>query len=384
MRGAPLVKFLETHVLLLSLIFVLMNEKNKKVFFTKQLLLWNEKHNTRQMPWKGEKDPYRIWLSEIILQQTRVEQGLEYYNRFIKTFPTITDLAKAPETKIFKLWEGLGYYTRCKNLIATAKFISADRKGKFPDKYEDILALKGVGPYTAAAIGSFAFNIPRAVVDGNVFRVLARYFGISTPIDSINGKKMFSLLAEELLDNKIPGIYNQAIMDFGAVICKPASPLCSKCLLKKHCCAFIENKVNLLPVKEKSIVKKTRWFYYLIAEYKGKQYVKMRGAKDIWENLYEFILIEEAGAAVADKLLLSKKVQRLLGQNKVEVIAVSGIYKQQLTHQTICGQFIYIKLSKPVNEPGLELVDKNQINHLPFPKFINQYLQDKTVSLNLV
>lgn len=335
------------------------------------------------MPWKGEKDPYKIWLSEIILQQTRVEQGLAYYNRFITTFPTVKDLARAPETKVFKLWEGLGYYTRCKNLIATAKYIYQELDGHFPNEYDDILALKGIGPYTAAAIGSFAFNIPKAVVDGNVFRVLSRYFGKEIPIDSTEGKKQFSLLAEELLYKKNPGIYNQAIMDFGAVICKPQLPLCVDCVLKKNCIAFAQKKVDTLPVKEKSIAKKTRWFYYLIAEYKGSQYVKLRGSKDIWENLYEFILLEETDAVATNKLLSSDKVKVLLGKEKPQVVSVSGIYKQQLTHQTICGQFINIKLTKPGKITGYELVTKEEIQHLPFPKFINQYLQDKTVSLNL-
>ena len=179
-----------------------MKKNADHLYFVRQLLKWNSDHNKRLMPWKGEKDPYKIWLSEIILQQTRVEQGLDYYNRFIVAFPNIHLLAKAPETTVFKLWEGLGYYTRCKNLIATAKYISNDLKGKFPDTYEEILALKGVGPYTAAAIGSFAFNLPRAVVDGNVFRVLSRYFGNAIPIDSNDGKKIFTSLANELLDKK--------------------------------------------------------------------------------------------------------------------------------------------------------------------------------------
>jgi A/G-specific adenine glycosylase len=193
--------------------------------FTKKLMKWNQSSNNRAMPWKGEKDPYKIWLSEIILQQTRVEQGLGYYERFVKKFPTIKHLAKAPEQEVFKLWEGLGYYTRCKNLIATATFISKEKKGKFPDDYESILSLKGVGPYTAAAIASFAYNLPHAVIDGNVFRVLSRYFGISTPVDTAAGKKMYALLAKELLDKDEPGLYNQAIMDFGAVVCKPLQPL---------------------------------------------------------------------------------------------------------------------------------------------------------------
>lgn len=335
------------------------------------------------MPWKGEKDPYKIWLSEIILQQTRVEQGMAYYNRFITTFPTVKHLARAKETQVFKLWEGLGYYTRCKNLIATARYIHEKLDGKFPTTYDDILALKGIGPYTAAAIGSFAFNIPKAVVDGNVFRVLSRYFGKEIPIDTTEGKKQFSLLAEALLDKKSAGIYNQAIMDFGAVICKPQLPLCADCVLKKNCIAFAQQKVDTLPVKEKTIAKKTRWFYYLIADYKGSRYVKVRGSKDIWENLYEFILLEEKEAVATNKLLSSDKVTALLGKGKLQVISISGVYKQQLTHQTICGQFIHIKLTKPGKISGYEMLTKEEIEYLPFPKFINQYLQDKTVSLNL-
>ena len=352
-------------------------------YFVKQFLKWDTLHNKRQMPWKGEKDPYKIWLSEIILQQTRVDQGLAYYNRFVKTFPTIHQLAKAPDTTIFKLWEGLGYYTRCKNLIATAKFISQELKGKFPDTYEEILALKGVGPYTAAAIGSFAFNLPRAVVDGNVFRVLSRYFGIAVPVDSTSGKKLFTTLANDLLDKKKPAIYNQSLMDFGALICKPQLPLCSDCLLKKRCAAFLNETVNQLPVKEKSIIKKTRWLYYLIAEYKGKIYVRKRDTKDIWENLYEFILIENSGALTIEKLIELKRVKEIIGNIAFEVVHISGIYKQQLTHQTIYGQFIKIKLSKKITPDGFELADKKGLERLPFPKFISNYLKDKSVSLNL-
>jgi A/G-specific adenine glycosylase len=197
--------------------------------FTEKLLDWNNNNNKRSMPWKGEKDPYKIWLSEIILQQTRVEQGLSYYQSFITNFPTVYDLAKAPDEKVFKLWEGLGYYSRCKNLIASAKFIVNDLNGKFPDTFETIVALKGVGPYTASAIASFAFNQPYAVVDGNVQRVLSRYFGISTPVDTSAGKKLYQHLAESLLDINVAGLYNQAIMDFGAIICKPQNPLCTQC-----------------------------------------------------------------------------------------------------------------------------------------------------------
>ena len=360
-----------------------MKRSVNNTFFTRQLLVWNREANKRAMPWKGEKDPYKIWLSEIILQQTRVDQGLEYYNRFVKTFPTVQQLARAPENKVFKLWEGLGYYTRCKNLIASAKYIAGELNGKFPDTYEDILALKGVGPYTAAAIGSFAFDLPKAVVDGNVFRVLARFFGIATAIDSAIGKKEFTLLAENLLDKKAPAIYNQALMDFGAIICKPQLPLCNVCALKKKCTAFLNNRVSELPVKEKSIVKKTRWFYYFLIEHKDKCYVRKRGSKDIWENLYEFPLAEQNMEVAVDDLLTSAFVKAMLPKEATGAVSVSGIYKQQLTHQTIYGRFIKLSVTKPLLAAGFEVVSKKQLERLPFPKFISNFLKDKTVSLNL-
>src|SRR6266404_2400551 len=222
------------------------------------------------MPWKGEKDPYKIWLSEIILQQTRVEQGLKYYEKFIEIFPDIHKLANAPDQKIYKLWEGLGYYTRCGNLIASARHISGNLKGRFPDQYEEIKKLKGIGPYTAAAIASFAFNESRAVVDGNVFRVLARIFGIDKPIDSSEGKKVFNQLANELLDKQKPGLYNQAIKDFGAVICKPV-PVCEQCPFNKYCKAFWNDRISSLPVKTKKTVIQKRWFYYIHSSLSAKK-----------------------------------------------------------------------------------------------------------------
>src|SRR5665213_2201671 len=243
-----------------------------KKFFTTTLLQWNVIKNKREMPWKGEKDPYKIWVSEIILQQTRVGQGTNYYNRFIRHFPTIKSLANAPEKKIFKLWEGLGYYNRCRNLIETAKFIDHNLEGKFPEKYEDILALKGIGNYTASAIASFAFDQPYAVLDGNVFRVLSRFFGIEIPINTTAGKKYYSELAQQLLDKKNPAKYNQALMDFGAVICKPSAPLCPQCPLQKKCTALLKNKVAELPVNTKTIKQKQRFFNYLIVKRKQHFY----------------------------------------------------------------------------------------------------------------
>ncbi len=228
-------------------------------------MLWHRNQNRRSMPWKGEPDPYRIWLSEIILQQTRVEQGTAYYEKFILGFPTIRELALAPEKEVFKYWEGLGYYSRCRNLIATAKKIIEEYNGRFPSSYSEILALPGVGPYTAAAIASFAFSLPFAVVDGNVERVLSRYFGISTPTQSAAGKKLYNAIASDLLDKDHPALYNQAIMDFGATVCKPRNPLCDQCVHSENCQAFQHRWVNKLPIK-KSVAppRKKRWYYIIL------------------------------------------------------------------------------------------------------------------------
>jgi len=348
-----------------------MNRQEK--FFIRQLLLWNDEANFREMPWKGEKDPYRIWLSEIILQQTRVEQGRAYYERFIENFPTVAYLAKAPETKVFKLWEGLGYYTRCKNLVAAAKQVHHQYKDRFPHHYEEILALPGIGPYTAAAIASFAFNLPHAVLDGNVFRVLSRFFGLDTSIDSTEGKKMFSTLAAHLLDKEQPGRYNQAIMDFGAVVCKPKSPLCSECYLRRNCIAFNSERIDILPVKEKKIRRRERWFNYIVAEYKGKCYVRKRGVKDIWENLYEFILIESPSALSQEELWRSDSFLSIFGKETPQPVSVSADFRQQLTHQTIHGRFYRVKLLKPVVKKDWEPVPPADIRHLPFPRMINMY-----------
>ncbi len=354
-----------------------------KADFTKKLMKWNLDFNVRAMPWKGEKDPYKIWLSEIILQQTRVGQGLGYYQRFLEAFPTVAELAAAPEKKVFKLWEGLGYYTRCKNLIATAAIISKEYKGKFPHDYESILSLKGIGPYTASAIASFAFNLPHAVTDGNVLRVLSRYFGISTPTDSSAGKKLYPSLAYELLDKQQAGLYNQAIMDFGAVICKPQQPLCSQCPQKKDCQALKYNIVKNLPVKEKQLKKKTRWLYYFIVHVKDAVLVRKRTGKDIWQNLYEFVLYENDEILAGGKTL-QPVIKKLLGEQAVEIKNISPVFRQQLTHQTIIGQFIELEiLSLPDLLKDYKPVKKSLLANYPFPKFINAYLQNESRPMQL-
>lgn len=349
---------------------------NAKEFFTKRLLRWDRTDNYRPMPWKGEKDPYKIWLSEIILQQTRVDQGREYYDRFVKTFPSVQQLAAAPETKIFKLWEGLGYYNRCKNMIATAKFIVKERKGKFPDTYEGLLALKGIGPYTAAAIASFAYQLPYAVIDGNVIRVLARYFGIDAVTDNSEGRKVFAGLAGELLDVKQPGIYNQAIMDFGAMCCKPKSPLCISCPLKINCTAYLKGKVELLPVKGRPPAKKKRWFYYLVVEHNGKVYVRKRAPMDIWENLYEFILAETTVPCPIEKLKLFTPFKKIIEKNNISITSISEPFVQQLTHQTIRGQFVRASSKTPLDIRGYDAVSGKRLKTLPFPRLIAAYLSE--------
>lgn len=346
--------------------------------FTSTLLRWHETQNDRQMPWKGEKDPYKIWLSEIILQQTRVEQGRAYYERFIAQYPTVKHLAAAKDESAFKLWEGLGYYNRCKNLLFTARHITTQYKGQFPDQYPDIVALKGIGPYTAAAIASFAYNLPYAVLDGNVFRVLSRVFGIDTAIDSTEGKLLFTNLAQEVLDRKQPAAFNQAIMDFGATVCKPMAPLCSNCPMNRQCEAYLHGRVNSLPVKNKVLQKKTRWFTWFVLQVNGKVLVRKRSSRDIWENLHEFYLVETAAqphwtdSTVRDWLLNQFTIR------KSTLIATSNILSQQLTHQTIKGQFVVLDLPEtPASLREYEWIPLNRLPGLAFPKLINTWLEQQ-------
>ncbi len=350
-------------------------------FFTEKLLEWNRETNTRNMPWKGEKDPYRIWLSEIILQQTRVEQGWPYYERFIQHYPTVKKLAAAPEEEVFRLWQGLGYYARCKNMLAAAREITDTYQGKFPDRYEQIKALKGIGPYTAAAIASFAFNLPYAVLDGNVFRVLSRYFGIETPIDSTAGRKQFDTLAQELLPQGLSAEYNQSIMDFGAVICKPQQPLCGECVLRKKCVALHEQTIPHLPVKTKKLVIKKRYFNYLLIRHKDDIYIRKRTDSDIWQNLHEFVLIETPAPADVTALQSSGAFDPILGKTPFEIDRVSASFKQQLTHQTIYSQFISITVKKAPAIPGYILVPAKHLNNYAFPKTITTFLGSNHLQL---
>lgn len=355
-----------------------------KAFFTDNLLTWNREINTRTMPWKGEKDPYRIWLSEIILQQTRVEQGWPYYERFIQAYPTVTQLAQAPDDEVFRLWQGLGYYARCRNMLAAARELANQYHGVFPNTYDAILALKGIGAYTAAAIASFAYGLPHAVLDGNVYRVLARYFGIQTPSDSTEGKKEFTQLAGELLDKKQAGPYNQAIMDFGAVVCKPQAPECPTCPLSTQCLAYNTDRVDQLPVKTKKLVIKQRHFYYIILIYNNQVYIRKRVGKDIWQNLHEFILVETPGPVTMAELQASEAFRHALPGVQFDVEGMSEQYKQQLTHQTIFARFLTLKgKGRAPKLEGYQLVPRSLLNDYAFPKTIVSYLEQQARGLTL-
>ena len=341
--------------------------------FRTGLLRWNREANHRQMPWKGERDPYKIWLSEIILQQTRVEQGLGYYQRFVQTFSNVHALAGAPEQQVFKLWEGLGYYSRCRNLIATAKYISNELGGVFPDTYEAILKLKGIGPYTAAAIASFAYNLPYAVLDGNVFRVLARILDLEMPIDSTEGKKLFSERAQQILDKESPGVYNQAIMDFGATICKPV-PECVHCFFKTSCRAFKANKQAVLPVKGKAAPLRERWFHYIILQCGDEIAISQRIGRDIWQNLYDVLLIEASKKEDKTMLLLQLEKEYGLKPTDYEVISAAANATQKLSHQKINFSFLHLQLHHKHALKNMIWVSEKDLQKYPFPKTLLLFL----------
>ena len=359
-------------------------KREKQTYFASQILAWYSE-SERPLPWKEEKNPYFIWLSEIILQQTRVEQGLPYFEKFKKAFPKIEDLANASEDQVMKLWQGLGYYSRARNLHYTAQIVAKDYAGKFPDTYEEILALKGVGPYTAAAISSFAFDLPYAAVDGNVYRVLSRYFGESTPIDSSLGKKIFQQLANQLIDEKAPGRYNQALIDFGATHCKPKLPKCTDCLLNSTCVAYKEDAITNYPVKTKKIIKRDRYFNYLLVNFDETILIKKRVEKDIWQNLYEFLLIEGDCLLEQKQLVENEAFSKLFESQKFEIRTVSKPFKHILTHQNIYARFWELDLKKPLkNKPeAFEIIPRESISEYAVPRLIDWYLQDNSLYLKL-
>jgi len=339
--------------------------------FKTQIIDWYTVHK-RDLPWRKTKDPYQIWLSEIIFQQTRIEQGLAYFLKFIDHYPTIFDLAKASEDEVLKDWQGLGYYSRARNLHFTAKQIVSEFDGVFPKHFEDILKLKGVGEYTASAIASFCFDQPHAVVDGNVYRVLSRVFGIGTPIDSTVGKKEFKLLANELLSKEDPATYNQSIMEFGALQCKPVSPDCAVCPLNESCVALASNKIKELPFKEKKTKQRKRFFEYFIISDEDEVVVNHRTGKDIWQHLYDFPLIEnkkhESSALVLEQLKSKLDVTFTVESESVAV-------KHILSHQILTVRFWQIKAphSFALNE-NEKVIKLANIQELAFPKVVENYL----------
>ncbi|MBQ8442677.1 MAG: A/G-specific adenine glycosylase [Bacteroides sp.] len=305
--------------------------------FADKLIDWY-KENKRDLPWRDTKDPYRIWISEIILQQTRVAQGYDYFVRFMQRFPDVFTLATAEEDEVMKYWQGLGYYSRARNLHAAAKRVA--ELGAFPTTYEEVLSLKGVGEYTAAAICSFAYDLPRAVVDGNVYRVLSRWLGIDTPIDSTEGKKQFALAADELLDKNHPALYNQAIMDFGALQCTPASPGCLFCPLSDSCVALAQGKVDVLPVKQHKTKVTNRYFHYIYVCTGESTFIRKRTGNDIWKNLYEPVLIETEEPLAENDGTLVQKLQDVLGkQPDVFLRPIKKGIKHVLSHRVIYADF---------------------------------------------
>ena len=314
-------------------------------YFSNKLIAWYLQ-NKRELPWRNTTNPYHIWLSEIMLQQTRVLQGLPYYLKFIEAYPKVEDLASAPEDEVLKLWQGLGYYSRARNLHATAKRVANEMEGIFPNNYKDLLKLKGVGDYTASAIASISFNQPEAVVDGNVYRVLSRFFGISTPINSTAGQKEFKQLAQELIDKEQPGTFNQAIMEFGARYCVPQNPDCENCIFNDSCVAFQQKKVAQLPVKIKSKPVKKRFFNYLVILSENERTVlQQRNGKGIWHKLYEFPLIETSKEIEVSEL--QKLLQFQDFSDKINIRNIS-LYNEEavvhkLSHQHLNTRFWIIE-----------------------------------------
>ncbi|WP_080059270.1 A/G-specific adenine glycosylase [Spirosoma aerolatum] len=359
-----------------------------EVTFAPVLERWYEVHK-RDLPWRHTRDPYRIWLSEIILQQTRVAQGKPYYERFVKAYPTIADMARADERELLRLWQGLGYYSRARNLHQTARYVTLQLEGKFPSTYHELLKMKGIGAYTAAAVASFAFGERVPVVDGNVYRVLARVFGITDEITTTTAKKTFAALASRLIQSATdPATYNQAIMEFGAIHCTPVAPDCLLCPLQQVCVAYQTGRQHLLPVKAKKAPVRERFFSYLVFRHQGKFAMRERTTRDIWQNLYDFYLLETSE-------LVS---QRILGDNQEsfwpqlslpepildavmkEILVTPPVEAMQLlSHQRIRAQFYLIELPDDAISllpNDLHWFSEEAISQLPKPVLVTNYLKD--------
>jgi A/G-specific adenine glycosylase len=349
----------------------------EKDIFSKPLILWYLK-NRRDLPWRKSRDPYRIWLSEIILQQTRIAQGTDYYEKFTAEFDTVFELAAASEEQVLKLWQGLGYYSRARNLHETARELAEGFDGKFPENYKGLVQLKGVGDYTASAIASIAFDLPHATVDGNVYRVLSRFFGIDTPINTSKGIREFRSLAQELLDPKQPGNHNQAVMELGALVCTPKRPKCETCPLEEHCYANLAKQTGLFPVKKGKTKVRKRYFNYLVLDSsEGLTRIKKRTGRDIWKHLYEFPLLESA-ESVADPESIENQVLREFDLGKdyrlKKFNSESVVHK--LSHQELHMDFWLIRTDeKPAHTTAWEDLENHALP-VPLQNFVDKYKGD--------
>lgn len=349
-----------------------MSEKDLRI--SRLLTQWYD-INKRELPWRNTNDAYIIWVSEVILQQTRVDQGYNYFNRFVDKFPTVRALANANEEEVLKVWQGLGYYSRARNMHAAAKVINAEFNGVFPTAYKDVLSLKGVGEYTAAAIVSFAYNLPYAVVDGNVYRVLSRLFAISTPINTAKGKKEFSELAQTLLDEDNPGLHNQAMMEFGALQCVPTSPSCIECPASEFCLAFAQRRVKELPVKEKKLKIKERYFYYFDIHCGSDMFLRKRVEKDIWQNLYELPMVEKNEYAEIEDLRGSPEFSAIFGGSEEVYVKHKMQLKHVLSHQIIYASFFEVKVNNISMNDSYIRIDREDVERYPVSRLVHRYLE---------
>ncbi|MFD2512713.1 A/G-specific adenine glycosylase [Pontibacter locisalis] len=355
--------------------------------FSQTLINWYEQHK-RSLPWRDTTNPYYIWLSEVILQQTRVAQGLPYYLKFKKSYPTVQELASAPQDEVLRLWQGLGYYSRARNMHHTAQLVVEKYGGRFPDKYEELLKLKGVGSYTAAAIAAFAFKEQVAVLDGNVFRVLARVFGIADDIAAPASRKVFQKLADSLVPSEQPDSYNQAIMEFGAIQCTPIMPDCLFCPLQQQCFAFNHGMVQELPVKSKAKAARPRFFHYIVLEFERQYYLRKRLEGDIWQGLYDFYLYESDSNELDQRALLQELSKAGLELEEIQLHPPRKDYKHILSHQKITARFYQFKLKsrlkeKVTKETRLALYSPEKIDDLPKPVLISSYLKDAKILIHL-
>ncbi|MBU0695511.1 MAG: A/G-specific adenine glycosylase [Bacteroidetes bacterium] len=338
--------------------------------FSQRLIGWYRK-NKRELPWRNTNDAYLIWLSEIILQQTRVDQGMPYYLRFVDAYPDVKSFAAASEDEILRLWQGLGYYSRGRNMLKTARKVVVEHSGKFPERYEDLIKLVGIGEYTASAISSFSSNEAKAVVDGNVYRFLSRYFGVDTPINSTIGKKEFQALADEVLDHENAGEHNQAMIEFGALQCKPKNPSCELCPFNDSCFAFEQSKVNVLPVKLKKLKIRERVFYFFLVMKNNQILMKRRINSDIWAGLNDLPSIEFAERTSVNELMIHPDFKAWFNTDCV-IHSISDEIKHILTHQRLFARFVHVD---KVNE---EFLSKNDWFWVKIDE-LDQYGQPKLI-----